>query len=176
MDRIRAAWLGVLGILAFVPVVPATAQTVIRLDDYSPVDASGRRFFRNQDSTIVAWDMDSGREVSYDLRDFLRRIPVNATPGLGTIALEPGGEYAWVWDRSVGSVARIGVGRDTSRTYYFSSSTQSQFDHAAGLHPVSRTPIAFGGYGHYRAKDFLLMFSPQLDSCKPPVNPIPLSL
>lgn len=71
---------------------------------------------------------------------------------------------AWIWDASGGTPMRLPL-REGERAYaYPRRSWYALFGHAPGIRPETGNPVLYGGYGYYRAQDFLLEFDPEADT------------
>jgi hypothetical protein len=64
----------------------------------------------------------------------------------------------WMWDGTVGPVARFGLRSDTVQRSFDVYLSRIQGGHGGGLHPRTGRPVAFGGYGYYRVHDLLVTF------------------
>ena len=72
------------------------------------------------------------------------------------------GNELWLWDSSIGSVVHIDSLGQSTVFPREAGPTYSRFNHISTLHPISRLPLVFGGYGFYRAKNFFIFFDPGL--------------
>lgn len=125
--------------------------------------ASGSATWYLRPDSVVGFDFATGRRWGRSVPNILSLFATDARPSSNSVAVEPGGNWAWIWDGSVGSVYRLSL-QDSVLLDYSRLSSRTQFKHAGGLHPQTHRPLAFSGYGYYRAKEFLLTFDDSLDT------------
>ncbi|MEQ9105095.1 MAG: hypothetical protein RIE53_10380 [Rhodothermales bacterium] len=113
---------------------------------------------------LIIFDSDSRQWTGHDLSIPNGYLSENAHPAWYSSAVNLSTDEIWLWDRSVGATVKVLVSDSLYVDFRPRRSSQTQFEHAGGLNPHTGSPIAFSGYGYYRAKDFVVEFDPELNT------------
>lgn len=151
-----AGWAVLLALTLFI--CPFSAQAQVR-----PLASSGDRSLRLMGDSlwlINAVDLTArnlGRPTWFDAFD------EKTLPYVNSGSWDAETDMIWLWDYSVGSTIHM-TGTGDLVSFSPRRSSWVQFQHAGGLHPIDGTPLAYGGYGYYRAKEFMVNYSPSADN------------
>ena len=130
---------------------------------FRPLVSSGSRSLILVDDSL--WVIDAERLHGWNAGrpDWQDSFDEKTLPFVNSGAWDAENRVFWLWDFSVGSTIKLS---EAGEVLAFSPrrSSHVQYQHAGGLHPLEREPIAYGGYGYYRAKDYLLHYSERSDN------------
>lgn len=156
MQRLPAFFLLLVLLASFVPSASVSAQV-------RPLASSGERTLILISDSLWIIDGATAKARNAGRPTWIDAFEPTTLPNANSGAWDPQENVFWLWDYSVGSTIKLSP---EGEVLAFSPrrSSHVQYQHAGGLHPISRTPVAYGGYGYYRTKEFMVSYSPEADT------------
>ena len=141
---------------------------------FKPLASSGERSVLLVNDSL--WVIDTMALTAHNAGrpEWLDAFDITTLPSTNSGAWDEENEVFWLWDNSVGATIRLSSSGETI-SFIPRRSSHVQYEHAGGLHPIDRVPIAYSGYGYYRTKEFMVSFSPEADTWVevPYIGPMP---
>jgi len=144
----------------------AVTPSPVLAQDSEPValgHAGARTFYLSGDSLHIL-DHDARTWSAHAVPAADTLFHPNGQPAWYSSAVDAEARRIWIWDRSVGPTLTINLDDPSRQQAVWRLSSHVQFDHAGGLDPGTGWPLAFSGYGYYRAKDYILTYDAELQT------------